>query len=95
MGFQRRLRRGHKEQPVQLELFERILRGTQMAEMNRIETAAEKTDFHRGGRLVPPRSVARIDLPASCPRTESLTALKKTRRVPPIPALTHLPRQED
>ena len=40
------LRCGHEDEAIELMLLIRILRREQMAEMNGIETPAEKTDFH-------------------------------------------------
>ena len=43
-------RGGHEDEPVEAVLLEGVLRREQMAEVDRVETPAEETNFHRADR---------------------------------------------
>ena len=45
-----RARGGHEDQPIEPVLLKRVLRRKQVAEVDRVETSPEESDFHRADR---------------------------------------------
>ena len=62
MGLERRLSSGHENEPVQLVLLVGVLCGHQVTKMYRIETPAEKSNFHWRATWSPAPPPARLNI---------------------------------